>query len=78
MFDKWVKNCEENGLEIWRLESSGETELIMTKESYRQGSTEYYRDPVYHIWKGNKWLLTTLNYREALETWRDVAAISGR
>ena len=69
-FDLWVKNCEKFGLEIWRLEGSGDAKLYVTKEPCMQDGAKYYSDPIYHVWKNDKWLMATLNYVEALETWR--------
>ena len=69
-FDRWAENCESTGTEIWKLESSGDDGLYMTKKPYWQGNCQVWTEPVYHVWARGKWRLTTLNYQKAYNVWR--------
>jgi hypothetical protein len=71
MFSLWLKGCEMNKTQIYRLEGNGDTAVYKCQKSYEHKHYYYYESPVYMVWIAGKIVLSTTNYFEAISKYKE-------
>ena len=61
MREKWIEQSAKTGV-IERIDNSGDVYFYVTHAKDYDG-----RASMYHVWRGNKWLCCTADYRYAAE-----------
>lgn len=70
--NEWAERCQQDGIEVWKLDHESDKGLYMTKKKIGDGVPYYsYTSPVYHIWINDKCLFTCLDYKTAYEIYEN-------
>ena len=70
-FVLWMNDCERDNVQMYQLDYDKATDIgiYMTKSSYSYQNNIYYNTPVYHIWQGDNWIVSSENYQEIYKKW---------
>jgi len=71
MFDLWIKGCEINNSIVYLLDGSGDNGFYKLTKQYVVSNTYYYETPVFIGWRNGKQVVTSTNYVEAYNIWKE-------
>jgi hypothetical protein len=66
-FKLWIKGCEINNARICLLIGGRDTAVYQCSKEYEYKNNYYNETPIYMVWIGGKNVLSTTNYKIAMD-----------